>query len=80
MNLKEKKLELVQMILNTDKLSVLAKVEAIFKKEKDTDWWENIGEAERNAIEEGLSQADSGELITHDKVIKEVRARYRLDK
>jgi len=34
MNLHSKKLELVQLILNTEKPSILDKVEAVLKKEK----------------------------------------------
>jgi predicted transcriptional regulator len=79
MKLQTKKLELVQMILNTEKPAVLAEVEAVFKKEKRADWWDEIGEAERNAIEEGLAEADRGELIPHEEVIREVRAKYKLD-
>jgi len=79
MNLQAKKLELVQMILNTEKPTVLAKVEAVFKNEKGADWWDEIGESERNAIEEGLAEADRGELIPHEEVMKEVRAKYKLD-
>ena len=47
MNLQAKKLELVQLILNTKKPAVLEKVEALFKKEKGTDWWYEISEAEK---------------------------------
>jgi hypothetical protein len=43
MNLQAKKLELVQMTLNTEKSTVLAKVEAVLKKEKGTDWWDERG-------------------------------------
>ena len=80
MNLQEKKLELVQLILNTKKPSVLKKVEAILKKENDLDWWDGISEAERKAIEKGIAEADSGKLIPHEKVMEEVRAKYKLDK
>jgi len=79
MNLQAKKLELVQLILNTKKPAVLAKVEAIFKKEKGADWWDEISEAERNAIEESIAEADRGELLPHAEVMKEVRAKYKLD-
>lgn len=79
MNLQAKKLELVKMILNTDKPAILAKVEAVLKKEKGADWWDETGEAERNAIEEGIAEADRGELIPHEKVMKEVLAKYKLD-
>ena len=67
------------MILNAEKPTVLAKVEAVFKKEKGADWWDEISDAERNAIEEGLAEADRGELIPHEEVMKEVRAKYNLD-
>ena len=80
MNLQEKKLELVQLILNTKKPSVLKKVEAILKKESELDWWDGISESERKAIEKGISEADRGELTPHSVVMDEVRARYNLDK
>jgi predicted transcriptional regulator len=80
MNLQSKKLELVQLILNTEKPSILARVEAILKKEKTTDWWDEIGPEEKMAIEKGLAEADKGELIPHEEVMKEVRAKYHLDK
>ncbi len=79
MNLQTKKLELVQMILNTEKPSVLAKVEAVFKKEKDADWWDELGEDLKAELEESLAEADRGELIPHEEVMKEVRAKYNLD-
>lgn len=43
------------------------------------EWWDEISEAERNAIEEGLAEADRGELIPHKEVMKEVREKYKLD-
>jgi len=77
MNLQEKKLELVQLILNTEKPSVLKKVEAVFEKENDLDWWDGISQAERKAIEKGIAEADRGELTPHAEVIEELRAKYR---
>ena len=79
MDLKAKKLELVRLILNTKKPDVLAKVEALLKKESDSDWWDEIDEDERKAIDEGLTEADRGELIPHEEVMKEVKAKYNLD-
>lgn len=79
MNLQAKKLELVQMILNTEKPSVLAKVEAVFKKEKGADWWDELGEDLKAELEKSLAEADRGELIPHEEVMKEVRAKYNLD-
>lgn len=79
MNLQAKKLEIVQLILNTEKPAILKKVEDILKKGKDTDWWDEISEVERLAIETGIEEADRGELIPHEEVMKEVKAKYNLD-
>ena len=79
MNLQSKKLELVQLIIKTEKPSILAKVEAILKKEKASDWWDEISPEEKRTIEKGLAEADKGELIPHEDVMKEVRAKYHLD-
>ncbi len=40
MNVQSKKLELVQLILNTEKASILEKVEDVLKKEKAIDSWD----------------------------------------
>jgi len=79
MNLQAKKLEIVQLILNTKKPSILKKVEDVLKKEKSADWWDEISEAEKQAINKGLAEADRGELIPHEEVMKKVKAKYNLD-
>jgi len=78
MNLQAKKLELVQLILNTEKPSILKKVEDVLKKKND--WWDEISDDERKSIEQGLAEADRGELIPHEQVMKELRSRYKIDK
>ena len=78
MNLQSKKLELVQLILNTEKPTILARVEAVLK-EKAGDWWDKLSRGEMESIEKGLSEAEKGELIPHEEVMKEARAKYKLD-
>ena len=80
MSLQSKKLELVQLILNTEKPAILARVEAILKKEQASDWWDELSQAEQESIEKGLAEADKGELIPHEEVMKEARSKYNLDK
>ena len=76
MNLQAKKLELVQLIINTKKPLTLRKVEDVLKGENESDWWDEISDAERQSIEKGLAEADRGELIPHETVMKEVKAKY----
>ena len=78
MNLQARKLELVQLIINTRKSITLKKVEEVLRKEKEEDWWDEISEAERKSIEQGLAEANRGELIPHEQVMKEVKAKYKL--
>ena len=78
MNLQAKKLELVQLIINARKPLTLKKVEEVLKNEKESDWWDEISDAERQSIEKGLAEADKGNLIPHIDVIKEVKAKYNL--
>ena len=46
------------------------------KKEKDVDWWDELSEDERKAIEQGIKEADNGELKSHAEVLKERKAKY----
>jgi thiamine pyrophosphate-dependent acetolactate synthase large subunit-like protein len=78
MNIQAKKLELVQRILNTDKPSLLEKISKIFEQESETDWWDELSDEERASIQEGLDQLDRGEGIPHEKVMKEIKAKYGL--
>ncbi len=78
MNLQAKKLEIVQLILNTNKPSVLKKIEDLLKKEKSSDWWDEISESEKQTIKKGLAEAEGDELISHEDVMKEVKAKYNL--
>jgi hypothetical protein len=79
MNMQAKKLEIVQLVLSTKKPLLLKKVEDILKKGQDSDWWDTISEEERAEIEQGLAEADRGELIPHEEVMRQVRERYKLD-
>lgn len=76
MNLQAMKLELVQMILNTDRPNLLEKVSQILKQEKEADWWDELPISVQQAIEVGIKEADRGETTPHEEVMKEVRLRY----
>lgn len=80
MNEFELKLHLHQLIDNINDINVLNAVKVLLsKKEADSDWWDEISETERHFIEQGLAEADRGELISHEEVMKEVRTKYHLD-
>ena len=43
------------------------------KKRKEVDWWDEISAEEQTEIEEGLAQADRGDVVPH----KEVMEKYK---
>ena len=43
------------------------------KKEQEKDWWDQLSREEQAEIEEGLAQANRGEVVSH----KEVKATYK---
>ena len=42
-------------------------------REQEKDWWDQLSKEEKAEIEEGLAQADRGEVVPH----KEVMAKYK---
>ena len=69
MDIEATKLELMHLLLQTQKEGLLAKVKKVFEEE-GTDWWDDMDEEEKKEIETGLAQADKGEFTPHNKVMK----------
>ena len=38
-----------------------------------TDWWDTISDEERTEIEQGLAEADRGEVISHEEVMEKYK-------
>ena len=69
MNIEATKLELMQLLLNTNKESTLRKIKRIYQEESP-DWWEETSVEEQQEIEEGLKQAQAGGVVSHESVMK----------
>ena len=63
-----------KLIVETDDINILNKVQAYFStlKSKNVDWWDTISSQEKEAINIGLKQLENGEGIPHEKVKKKV--------
>ena len=70
MNLQARKLELVQMILNTDQPNLLEKVSQILKQEKEAEWWDELPLSVQESVKKGMEQAKRGETRPHSEVMK----------
>jgi len=69
MNIEATKLELMHLLLRTQKKSVLAKLQKVFEDE-GTDWWDDMDEEEIKEIKTGLSQAEKKQLTPQEEVMK----------
>ncbi|MFA7687578.1 MAG: hypothetical protein WCY25_06920 [Moheibacter sp.] len=69
MNIEATKLELLQLLLNTKNESILLKIKSIYDEES-VDWWKELSEQERQEIEEGLTEAGNGQIVSHESVMK----------
>lgn len=73
MNTAELKNQLHKLIVETDDLDVLTKIQSYFSqlKVKHNDWWDELSDTNKKDIKEGVQQADEGDLIDQ----KEARER-----
>ena len=81
MSTAELKNYLVKQIIDIEDENLLEKVKSYvssLRKEKSADWWDDLSQEEKDALDEGIAQADRGELIPHDEVMKEIKAKYNL--
>jgi hypothetical protein len=69
LNIQNKKLELIQWLSTIEDSAIIEKIMDLRKKESK-DWWNSISENEKESIEQGLKEADSGKLNPHSKARK----------
>ncbi len=69
MDIKAEKLELIQWLAGVRDTGIIKEFVDL-KKSKQVDWWDAISADERAEISEGIAQADRGEVIPHEEVLK----------
>ena len=75
MNVIELRSDLHNMIDKITDSNILNAVKTLLSERTSTqaDWWDIISDEERAEIEQGLAEADRGEVISHE----EVMAKYK---
>jgi hypothetical protein len=72
MDIQAEKLQLIEWLARLNNTATLKRFITL-KKEQEKDWWDLLSTEEKSEIEEGLAQADRGEVVPH----KEVMAKYK---
>ncbi len=68
LQIEKRKLELIQWLSTLEDLSILDKISALKKEQKD--WWDTISDDEKASIEKGIEQANAGNLKPHSEARK----------
>lgn len=72
MDIQAEKIRLIEWLAGLNDTKTLNEFITL-KKKKEVDWWDEISAEEQAEIEEGLAQADRGEVVPH----KEVMEKYK---
>jgi hypothetical protein len=70
MNTSDIKNHLHELVVETNDLNILAKIEAYFKqlKSEKVDWWSELNTNQKDEIELGITQLNEGQGIAHKNV------------
>ena len=74
MDIQATKLELMQMLLDTQEENVLARVKMAF--ETDGDFWEELSREDQFAINDGIRQIEQGESVSREEADRMVKERF----
>lgn len=74
--LEQRKIQIISMLTNLYDEEILDEIENILLESKK-DWWDEISEEARLAIDEGLEDIKRGNLISHGEVLKEINQKLK---
>lgn len=70
MNLDSEKLKIIDWITNLKDESIIARIKLLKDHPNETDWWDEISDAEKASIERGLEDIKAGRVVDHSEVKK----------
>jgi hypothetical protein len=68
MDIQAEKLQLVQAILNIEDIGLIKKVKKLLHKE-EVDWFDELTDEQKQAVNRSLEKLDRGEGIPHEEAI-----------
>lgn len=73
MNIQAEKIELVKMLLDTENPKIIEAIRKIFKKEKTSDFWDDLSIEQRKEIEKASLEIENGEVTDYDTFLQKHR-------
>ncbi|KAA5542869.1 hypothetical protein [Adhaeribacter rhizoryzae] len=71
MNIQAEKLKLIEWLAGVTDQTVIERIKYLKENQPaEADWWEEITQAEKDAIDQGLDDAQNGKVTAHEEVKK----------
>ena len=68
MDIQLEKKELMKLLAETENPSIITEIKKVFQREKK-DWWDELSSEQKEAIEEGIKDADEGRVVSYEYVL-----------
>jgi hypothetical protein len=66
MNIQAEKIELVKLLLSTDNPKIIQSIKQIFKKEKTSDFWNELTSEQQVEIKQAIEEINEGKVTDYD--------------
>ncbi|HTO34861.1 MAG TPA: hypothetical protein VLZ72_01365 [Flavobacterium sp.] len=73
MDIQAEKIKLVKMLLDTENPKIIESIKKIFKKEKTSDFWDDLSIEQRKEIEKASLEIKNGEVTDYDTFMQKHR-------
>jgi len=73
MDIQAEKIKLVKMLLDTENPKIIESIKKIFKKEKTSDFWDDLSIEQRKEIEKASLEIKNGEVMDYDTFMQKHR-------
>ncbi len=70
------KYKIISEIIQSNDEKVLNAVKSLLKIEDEVDFWEELGDEDKEAIDEGIDQLEKGLHLSRESVRKEIKDRF----
>ena len=66
MNIQAEKIELAKLLLSTDNPKIIQSIKQIFKKEKTSDFWDELTSEQQAEIQQAIKEINEGKVTDYD--------------
>lgn len=74
----ELKYNLFKVIDSINDSKTLKDIYSFISKKSDVDFWDELSDEQKAEIEDSIAELDRGEGLSHEQVMQEIKAKYKI--